>query len=181
MKFIEKIKCFMLAVKKANSEINRDRNEAKRNIECMENFLSDLDGLRTDMIDMHNLLAYHIDLLLDGEIKNSWKDTYNILKNGYCVSENGNAFVSYRAKEPYDESHTIKEYISGIYYEIGNMITDTKVNLGICKDYFKKMEYDNVEKQFCKFIRDVDYRTEYSRIDFKKICEKTIGLTEEER
>lgn len=181
MKFIEKIKCFIFAFKKANAEINMERNEAKRKISCMEKFLLDIDGMKNDINELHDLLGRHFDLLLDGEIKNSWKDTYNILKNGYCVSANGNAFVSYRVQELCDESHVRKEYISGIYYEIGDMITDTKVNLGICKDYFRKMEYNNVEKQFCKFIRDVDYRTEYSRIDFKKICEKTIGLAEEER
>ena len=167
MNIIEKTKMFVFAFKKAKNEINKEMNSANEKIRTIERFIQKLNKLYSDINTIHDLLSIHIDLLLESDMRHAWLDTLNMCKHGYNVSEDGNAFLTYKLTE---KEYSQKQYISGIYYEINNMITDSKTNLKLCKDYFDKREYTVVEKQFDKFLKDVEYRTEYSRIDFRKIC-----------
>lgn len=175
MDFIRKISDFAKALKAANAEINRGRDTAKKKIECMRMFISDMDKLVVDIIEINNLLCLNFDLLLESDISRAMKDVYNICKNGYCVSADGNAFLSYRAEEPYDESHTRKEYISGIYYEAADMLAAAKRDSSICAEHYAEGEYDIVGRQFDKFRKYVEDRTETTRIDFRRIYEKCVA------
>lgn len=167
MNIIEKIKTFVLLFKKQKNEINKEMNSSNEKIRTIERFIQKLNKLESDINTIYDLLSIHVDLLLESDIRHAWLDTLNMCKHGYNVSEDGNAFLTYKLTE---KEYNQKQYISGIYYEIKNMITESKTNLEFCKDYFDKKEYNIVEKQFDIFLKDVKYRTEYSRIDFCKIC-----------
>ena len=173
MEFIDKIKDFLKALKTANAEINRERNLAKNRIACIRTFLSEMDELASDITDIKNLLLYNLDLFLDSDISRAWKDVYNICKNGYCVSADGNAFLSYREDAQRDKSHIRKEYISGIYYEVLDVIHTGERNLEICEKYYYDGGYDIVKRKFEEFREYVCDKTMRSRIDFRRIYETT--------
>ena len=173
MDFIRKISDFVKALKAANAEINRDRDMAKKKIECMRMFISDMDKLVADIIEINNLLLSNFYLLLDSDISRAWKDAYNICRSGYCVSADGNAFLTYREDTPRDKSHIRKEYISGIYYEVLDVIHTGERDLEICEKHYCDGEYDIVKQQFDKFRKYVKNKTERSRIDFLRIFEKS--------